>query len=542
LKFPFRMRLLVAPIFALLSTVGGGSQAAQGSGEPLAVTAAAPSPTMDTNGQRGRGGQSLKEEPVRGPAPKAADGPALSQGNGPAPRTSAPGQEGRLVAPQVTTSGQDSLPLAVVGASLSVDETALHPGDTLGFMGTGFPSHRSVLLEWDGSTTGMPSPRTESDGSFGGSFTLSPDLALGLHSFKAVAWENGGSGATAVEIFPQVTLSGAVSPVATATPVETPVVGLLAGQKCPDSLHDQYQVTGPDGNAYATWHPATHSSGCWFGHEHGDNPAGAPALAGRPVLFGYAGAKAGIDEPHSGYKVFRWDNVNHPNAAGHTGSNLLMTLHQGTSGAGRFTTVHHSVQVDYVNPNDGRELHLAMMAPFGTLMAGCGANDPSPSLRVQQAAVSGMRQVSTDKCFNLPSIPYEDWITALKVGTDGEGGWTAYFDPHFAVFQPNTYCIASGSSCGLGYSDVRAATQQDPLGPTAGFKGTKREAYLNQVWTDNAGGSTTVWTDAYGRNAEPGTPGSIAQYICALDTRPLVNSSAFGEDRDHDDGTVRVPN
>jgi hypothetical protein len=259
-------------------------------------------------------------------------------------------------------------------------------------------------------------------------------------------------------------------------------------------------------------------------------------------LFGFAPAKAGISEPHVGYKVFRWDNVNHPNAPSHTGANLLMTLHQGTSGAGRFTTVHHSVQVDYVNRNDGRELHLALMAPFATLLVGCGANDSSPSLRLQQADAPGMRQISADKCFNLPNIPYEDWITALYVGTDGSGGWTAYFDPHFAVFEPNTYCIAGVSGCTQGYSDVRAGTGADPLSAAANFKGTKREAYLNQVWIDNAGGPTTVWTDPYGRSVDSGTPGAIAQYICALDTRPLDNSAAFGEDRNHDDGTVRAPN
>jgi hypothetical protein len=219
-----------------------------------------------------------------------------------------------------------------------------------------------------------------------------------------------------------------------------------------------------------------------------------------------------------------------------------MTLHQGTGGAARFTTVHHSVQVDYLNPNDGREIHVAVMAPFGTLMVGCGANDPSPALRVQQAAVSGMRQVAADKCFNLPSIPYEDWITALKIGTDGEGSWTAYFDPHFAVFQPSTYCVVGSNSCALGYSDTRAGTGLDPLSAAAGFKGTKREAYLNQVWIDNAGGGTTVWTDAYGKTVDASTPGAIAQYICALDTRPLVNSAAFGAERDHDDGFVRAPN
>jgi hypothetical protein len=464
--------------------------------------------------------------------------------------------------------GWQGVAMAASQPSLSAVPGGGQPGQSIRLTGKGFPGKRTVLIAWDGSTTGMPSPTTTASGSFETTVLIPGSARMGSNPVLAKAWlsatkepivaatslevtaSSGAATATPLPTSTTVTATPTVtplppsptlspSPTATATAITTEPT---AGQKCPDWLHDQYRATGPDGNSYPTWHPSTHSSGCWFGHEHGDDPRGAPALAGRPVLFGYAGAKAGLSEPHSGYKVFRWDNVNHPNAPSHTGSNLLMTLHQGTSGAGRFTTVHHSVQVDYINPSDGRELHLALMAPFGTLMVGCGANDPSPSLQLQQGSTIGMRQVSADKCFNSPNIPYEDWITALYVGTDESGGWTAYFDPHFAVFEPSTYCIANGGSCTLGYSDTRAGTGADPLGPNAGFKGTKREAYLNQVWVDNAGGATTVWTDPYGKTVQPGAVGAIPQYICALDAQPLVNSAAFGEDRNHDDGTVRAPN
>jgi hypothetical protein len=315
------------------------------------------------------------------------------------------------------------------------------------------------------------------------------------------------------------------------------------GQRCPAWVHDRYTAPGPDGQPYAAWHPPTDPiSGCWFGHEHGDDPTGSPALQGRDVIFGYAGTLAGADEAHVGYKVSRWDDVRHRNAPNHSGASVLMVVHQGSAGANRFVTPHHEVDVDYVNPRDGRAVHVRMLAPFGTLLVGCGANDPTMLLAIPQATGPGARQIAADRCFEAPHIPYEDWITTLYVGADTQGGWRAYVDPHFAIFNPNTYCQPQGDGCALAHSDERAGTGHDPLSPASAFKGTKRETYLNQVWVDNAGGQTEIWTDPFGRLSSPGAPGAIAQYVCTLDVRPQGNSAAFGADRVYDDGTVRAPN
>jgi hypothetical protein len=327
-----------------------------------------------------------------------------------------------------------------------------------------------------------------------------------------------------------------VTPAAPAS--ATPAV--VAADPCA-AQHDSFKVRGPDGLLYATWHPPSVGN-CHFGHEHGDDPRGSPALNGRPVIFGYAAAQIQMTEPHAGFKVFRQDNVNDSHAPNHTGASLVMALHQGSSGAKRFTEVHHSLAFHYVNPRDGREVHIEVVAPFGTLVVGCGANDPTMVLRQQQAGIAGVRQVSADKCFDLPQIPYEDWITALYVGTNAQGGWKAYFDPHFAIFNPNTYCIVVAGACTLAQSDARARTGADPLSAQARFKGVKREAYLNQVWLDNSTGSTSVWTDAHGVSVSPGSPGAIQQYIATTSARPLGDSIAFGEGRVYDDGTVRAPN
>ncbi len=316
----------------------------------------------------------------------------------------------------------------------------------------------------------------------------------------------------------------------------------LAGQPCPNWVHDQYVATGPDGRLYPTWHPPVDpASGCTFDHEHGDNPNGNPAMRGRNVVFCYLATFTGNCMPHTGYKVFAWENISSTNGPAHNGASVVMVLHQGTSVAGRFTTPFHDIEIHYYNPEDGREAHIYMLAPFGDLLVGCGANDPDMELRLSQADAPGARQVAADKCFNSPNIPYEDWITALYVGTDSQGSWTAYMDPHFAVFNPNTYCIVQGSSCQLGYSDERAGTGADPLGTDAWYKGDRREAYLNQVWINNAGGTTTIWTDAYGRLVPEGQ--GIPQYLSAVNRQPLTNSAAFGADHDHDPASaVHAPN
>jgi hypothetical protein len=51
-------------------------------------------------------------------------------------------------------------------------------------------------------------------------------------------------------------------------------------KECTKEVHDSYYVIGPDGRKYPTWHPPTHVDAttgavCYFGHEHGDNPAGS---------------------------------------------------------------------------------------------------------------------------------------------------------------------------------------------------------------------------------------------------------------------------
>lgn len=348
----------------------------------------------------------------------------------------------------------------------------------------------------------------------------------------------------------------------TPTPTQTPPAGTpqpVAGQPCPAWVHDRYVATGPDGKTYPTWHPAIDPQyGCDFGHEHGDNPAGSPALRGYTLPFGYVGLSVGEVEAHTGFKVYRWDNIQGgSNGPNHDGASLLILFHQGTSSDNAFTQAFHEIQIHYYNPRDGREVHVQMLAPFGNLAIGCGANDPN-LLRIQQANVPGLREIPGPQCFGAAlkngsgtiagSIPYEDWLTALYVGGDGQGHWKGYIDPHFAVFNPNRYCqpnapFTAASPCTLGRSDTRANTGADPAGTGSEYKGTKREAYLNQVLIDNANGPATFTTDAHGLLVPAGTPGAIKQFLSTVRVMPIENSIVFDSDHDQDQGgTVHAPN
>jgi hypothetical protein len=349
----------------------------------------------------------------------------------------------------------------------------------------------------------------------------------------------------------------------TVTPPTPGLPPAVAGQPCPAWVHDRYVAPGPDGNMYPTWHPPVDKQyGCTFGHEHGDDPTGSAALNGHPVLFGYAAHVMGMEEAHAGFKVFRWNphsDVQNPTSS--STASAVMVIHQGTSGAKRFTAAEHSVEFHYVNPADGREVHVDVMAPFGTLQIGCGANDPA-RVSVRQEPIGGARSIPGAQCFGsarypdtngvIPgSIPYEDWLTAMYIGMDSQGKWAAYIDPHFAVFNPNSYCIptatfsdpTSQTPCTLGYSDDRAGHGISPTSTASEFKGTHREAYLNQVQLANGGRATTVWTDARGRRVAAGTPGAIAQYVSAVSYSHLDGSNAFDSEVDYDQGgSIHAPN
>ena len=160
---------------------------------------------------------------------------------------------------------------------------------------------------------------------------------------------------------------------------------------------------------------------------------------------------------------------------------------------------------------------------------------------------------------------YENWLSANYLRTP-EGDELAYFDPHFAVFNPSRYgydggsigrvidvCwetgpggeTAAGGACGDATDE---GTIESPLpfdSKESPFNGAHREVYFNQTTVRNEGGPRRWWTDPFGGNAstEP-FPGAVCQLVAPIDnsSRPTLESQAFGVDRPYGGRGVHAPN
>lgn len=204
-------------------------------------------------------------------------------------------------------------------------------------------------------------------------------------------------------------------PTVTQTPIPQPsqLPTPVPGAPCPFWVHELYTTIGPDGWPYPTWHPQIDpATGCYFTHEHGDDPRTSLANSTLPA-FGFYDNRT---EPHVGFKVI----VANRGEVNTEGSAVLdshrLVFHMGTGGTGRFDTRFHSAQIDVVG---SVTIHEGGMADTGSVGSLC--NDPgSPGRRVMVAY-----GCHTDS-------PYEIWGARLTT----QSGDTLNF--LFAVRDPIT--------------------------------------------------------------------------------------------------------
>jgi hypothetical protein len=153
------------------------------------------------------------------------------------------------------------------------------------------------------------------------------------------------------------TLEPTATNTATAQPTNTPTqqAGLAI---CSQALHDSYVATGPDGNAYATWHPLVDTENgqpCTHRHEHGTNPAHLhPSWV---PLFGYTAAKHGMPEAHVGFKVAV--------VQGTLGPRSGMLYHQGTASLNRVCVRHHTMGFAFLAADGSLGAEINFMGDFG---------------------------------------------------------------------------------------------------------------------------------------------------------------------------------
>jgi len=388
---------------------------------------------------------------------------------------------------------------------------------------------------------------------------------------------------------------------------------------CPKALHDAFFVVGPDGKRHPTWHPPTTTDPatglpCTFGHEHGRDPRGSDvwalvrdhfahtgdeAFAGLP--FGYVneqldawnaanGVSGGMrHEDHVGHKV-EWQNdvrlqrtVNGARVELPITCDFLTKIHQGSHSADAFAMNLHEL-VYAVACSNGVTLVASQMVAFGA--PGEFVRNCERTVHVEvpghtpagAPTGSGARLIPDRTCaerfafvppgqFSQMSLAfYEDWISGNYLRTP-DGRRLAYYDPHFAVFNPARYhhpaapggvgrtmdvCYEEpapglrardgGCDRATDFGRVRDVTWDDPRSP---FDGAHRETYFNQTTLANTGGPTIWYTDPFGRAAVTSLfPGSLRQHVAATDNTalPTLESQAFGADRAYGGSGVHAPN
>lgn len=280
------------------------------------------------------------------------------------------------------------------------------------------------------------------------------------------------------------TVTATLAPAVTLTPA--------AGQPCPGWYHDAITATGPDGQQYPTWHPAVDvATGCRFGHEHGDDPRTSLANSALPA-FGYISAQAGMNEPHTGFKVFV-QNASARNNDGRTLSHhARIVFHMGTSGPNRFGTRFHSLQYDFVQvgadaAGSGHEVHLLGMADTGSVSSICAQPRAAKTVMVLPS------QCATDS-------NYEIWSAELRVGRATAVIAAATFDPITAMDETD---------------HTRLVLMVDAYPSRPGpYLDCNREAYSGPVYYYNRFGPTVFRTDAYG---VPQANGPLQQMVSQHD-------------------------
>ena len=472
--------------------------------------------------------------------------------------------------------------------------------------------------------------RTVNDPPNAATFALRGDRTLAIAAIVALAWSLTAAAAAQRATAGTHTTHFAGSPsrlthpAGSATLPHARAYGLWTpgrSDTCPKSLHDRYAVRGPDGKLYPTWHPPRvrlrDGRTCTFGHEHGRDPRGSHLyrwLARELSRLGAPGGRRGIPfgvanealdrfaqhtqgaphrhEDHVGHKI-EWQN-DVPLEASIPGGrrkrtgvrcDFLAKIHQGTHSADAFGNNLHEL-VYAARCSDGTAIAATVLSAFGRaneLIRSCdGRTVIAAGTSFAYPASNGARLIPDDVCVRRHLLVpagafsdfsrglYEDWLSANYLRTRS-GRLLAYFDPHFAVFNPARYADTAGGTrppvlartidvcwfAALGHLRARGGACDEatdygrratPLpydSARSPFDGAHRETYFNQTLVDNAGGPRHWWTDPFGRNASRRRfPGAIRQYLAPRSNRrwPTLESQAFGASRPYGGRGVHAPN
>ena len=283
-------------------------------------------------------------------------------------------------------------------------------------------------------------------------------------------------------------------------------------RECSQAIHDSYFVIGPDGRKYPGWHPPTHvdaSTGevCYFGHEHGSNPAGSvlwndlrrhfawDANANGTieegewnngytgVPFGYAAEYGGAPASilHDSYKIALANGVtrqrlvnDNAQAFGLVCNQLLAYAHD-TQSSYAFTEPSHPLTyaIDCTGSGDSAGYVTKMIV---TVMADFGSATAEPARTGEVAARRDIPGTATQvwpdafvlagQTSDLGAALQESWDTIVSLRTAGNTE-LARFNPGLINRTPSRHrSVATGvQSIDLCYSglDASGTLISDPL-------------------------------------------------------------------------------
>jgi hypothetical protein len=231
--------------------------------------------------------------------------------------------------------------------------------------------------------------------------------------------------------------------------------------ECSQAIHDSFYVVGPDGRKYPTWHPPRDpATGCWFGHEHGENPANSAlwndlrrhfawdangngtiedteAFSTRSgIPFGYAAEYGGAPAAilHDSYKIAFVDGLARPRLVNGTATdaglrcNHLVAWSQDTQTARPFNEALHPLiyAADCTGSGESAnypgKLILSVMADYGSTAAVPARTGEAPAARLFPEAgtqVFPSAFVAAGATSDLPAALLERWDTIVSLRTTG---------------------------------------------------------------------------------------------------------------------------
>lgn len=277
--------------------------------------------------------------------------------------------------------------------------------------------------------------------------------------------------------------------------------------ECSREVHDSYYVVGPDGRKYPTWHPPSvidPATGrlCYFGHEHGENPAGsalwnelrrhfawdangngtiddAEATSERSgIPFGYAAEYGGSPATilHDSYKIAFVNDlardrvVNGQVQAAGLRCNQLLAYAQDTQTARAFTQALHPLTyaIDCTGSGDTANypsrLIVSVMADYGStaaIPARTGEVAAGRRFAVAATQVYPNAFVAAGATSDLTEALRERWDTIVSLRTVS-GAELARFNPGLEDRSPSRFqTLANGDaatqSIDLCYSGLDAS-------------------------------------------------------------------------------------